>query len=161
MTYQDQMVKLTQRAVMDLIDAVEALPPSHRDWQPSPGSRSALNQLREIAMGPRYLNPLLSDFRSDSFALHGPGGITGGEEEMETLDQIRNEALNGLAAFCQHVAHVPDEKLDEEVILPFAGGTTMTLADVLALHYWNATYHLGQVNYIASLIANSLPASSK
>ena len=161
MTYQDQIVKMTQRAVLDLIEAVESLPPNSRDWQPTPQSRSALNQLREIAMGPRYLIPLLSDFRSDSFSLHGPSGIAGADEDLTTFDAIRAEALAGLAELCQQMAHVPDEKLDAEVILPFAGGMTMTLADVLALHYWNATYHLGQVNYLSVLAADALPASSE
>ena len=151
MSYQDQIVKLTQRAVMDLVQAVGDMPEEARDWQPAPNSRSALNQLREVAMGPQYLTPLFMENPGDSFANHGAAGVDMTEAKLETFEECRQEAMSGLAILCQSMARVPDDRLEEEVLLPFGGGTTMTLADVMALHYWNATYHLGQVTYIAGL----------
>jgi hypothetical protein len=31
---------------------------------------------------------------------------------------------------------------------------TVSLADVCFLHYWNTVYHLGQVNYLQTLLGD-------
>ena len=59
MRYQDHVVKQTQRALDDVLRAVEALPEDKRDWKPAETARSALNQLQEIAMSPRFFVPIL------------------------------------------------------------------------------------------------------
>ena len=38
--------------------------------------------------------------------------------------------------------------------LPFGGGMTVSMADVLMMHYWNATYHLGQINQIQLMLGD-------
>jgi hypothetical protein len=31
---------------------------------------------------------------------------------------------------------------------------TVTIADVLGMHYWNLTYHLGQINQIQMMLGD-------
>lgn len=45
------------------------------------------------------------------------------------------------------------ERLATVVTLPFGGGVTKTIAEVVMIAYWNTVYHEGQVNYIHTLIA--------
>jgi len=156
-TYQDQIVKLTQKAVVDLFDAATALSWEQLHWQPSPSARSAWNQLLEIAVGHRYLLPLIADFRSEAFQGHGASRESG-QPEPANFDDLKKEALAGLAVLCQAISRLPEASLQDEVVLPFAGGMSMTLADVIALHYWNATYHLGQVNYISAMALDAAEA---
>ncbi|MEZ5163605.1 MAG: hypothetical protein R2688_07600 [Fimbriimonadaceae bacterium] len=55
---------------------------------------------------------------------------------------------------CNLIAEFPDDQLENEVTLPFGGGMTITMADVLSIHYWNTVYHQGQVNFIQMLLGD-------
>ena len=52
------------------------------------------------------------------------------------------------------ISDFPEGKLDEEITLPFGGGMTMTMADLLGLPYWNTVYHLGQINQIQLMLGD-------
>lgn len=49
---------------------------------------------------------------------------------------------------------LPEEAMPTQVTLPFGAGGDWTLAEIMQGHYWNATYHTGQINYIQTLYGN-------
>jgi len=149
MRFQDQVVKQTQRALDDVIRAVEALPEDKRDWKPADTSRSALNQLQELAVAPRYFVELIDKGQMPQFDDH--------ENLMkshDTFELCRESAREATSELCRAISEFPDERLEDEVKLPFGGGMVMSMADVLGLHAWNLTYHHGQINYIQTMLGD-------
>lgn len=145
MKLQDFVVRQTQKALMDLIRSVEALPEGRADWVPHEGMRSALSMMQEVAVAPEFHIHLLRG------GVLSPGFHTELRAKAESLDTpsacIDLAQINTMQ-LCSAVMDFPEERLDDEIVLPFGGGITMSMADVLAQHYWNMTYHLGQVNAI-------------
>lgn len=154
MRYQDQVVKQTQRALDDVLRAVDALPEDKRDWKPAETARSALNQLQEIAMSPQFFVRLIRDGKMLEFDDHAKEESEKLRKSFNTLAKCREAAKDGTSELCQIVSDFPDDRLEDEVTLPFAGGMVMTMADVLGLHAWNLTYHHGQVNYIQTMLGD-------
>lgn len=154
MRLQNQLVRMTQKALDDLIRAVEAMPEDKLDWSPAPTSRSALNQLKEVAVSTRYLCGLLREGKAPDGESHGAASVGAQMGEITTVSQAKERAREGTAELCSLIVAYPDDKLDEDVVLPFGGGIRMTMADCLGLHYWNLTYHCGQVNYVQTILGD-------
>lgn len=154
MRLQDLIIRQTQKAMQDILRAVEALPVDRRDWQPSETSRSALHQLQEVAMVPDFYLRLLESGEMppmDDHARQRTAEIRAGLADYEAC---RQAVMASTAKLCLAIKDFPDERLDEEVSLPFGGGMMMTMAELLALHAWNTTYHLGQINYIQTMLGD-------
>jgi hypothetical protein len=156
--YQDQVVKLTQRALDDLSRAAEALPSDRVEWSPGGEARAPLDQLREIAMSASWLMPVIQVGDDQSFEGH-PAGKPGPRRMPDTpsltnVAECLAEARRSTARLCKIVSGISDDRMEEEVTLPFLGGTVMTVADVLTMHYWNLVYHLGQINQIALILGD-------
>lgn len=154
MRYQDQVVKQTQRALDDVIRAVEALPEDKRDWNPAETSRSAMNQLQEIAMSPRFFVELIEKGQMPEFDDHAKKERERLVQSYDTFEKCRAACMEGTSELCQVISQFPDERLEDEVTLPFAGGMVMSMADVLGLHAWNMHYHHGQINYIQTMLGD-------
>ncbi|MCU0317133.1 MAG: DinB family protein [Fimbriimonadaceae bacterium] len=152
LTYQDQIVRMTHKALDDLLRAVEALPEDKRDWKPGPTGRSALDQLQECALVPMLYSKILQEREAPSRDDHVQ--FRRQAKELKTFEACREAAMTQTSAFCALVLDFPDEDLEFEMNLPFNGGMNLTLADLVALHYWNLSYHLGQVNYIQTLLGD-------
>ena len=152
--YQDQIVKQTQRALDSVLRAVEALPEDKRDWKPEETSRSALNQLQEIAMAPGMFVELIEEGSVPEFDDHALQERERIRQGIDTFEKCREASMEGTSRICQVISEFPDERLEDEVTLPFGGGMVMTMADVLGLHAWNLTYHLGQINYIQTMLGD-------
>lgn len=154
MRLQDQLVRMTQRALDDLVRAVEAMEPDKRDWSPAATSRSALHQLREVAVATPMLARVIQSGRGHELESHSQAMEGRLLDSAPTFEKAREMAMEGTAELCALIANFPDERLEEDVMLPFGGGIRMTMADCLALHYWNLTYHCGQVNYIQTMLGD-------
>lgn len=155
MRLQDHLVKQTQRAMNDLLRAIEALPADKVDWKPCETSRSALSQLKEVAMSPQFFIHVIKHGSMPDMKDHA----------KSTEDQIRNDLVDAAATkvrvmettaeLCSAISEFPDDDLDQEMVLPFGGGMVMTMAEILGLHAWNMTYHYGQINYIQTLLGDT------
>jgi hypothetical protein len=147
-TLAEQVVRLTQKSLEDLIRAIEALAPEAQTASPGGLARSPLEQLREVALAPAWLLPLLAEGRPH----HGH------EEMKRRLGRLPSDAsaFRGLceearrttSELCQAIEAFDPARLEEEVTIPFGFRTVLTMADVIGLHYWNIVYHLGQINQI-------------
>ena len=148
MTLPQHMVRQTQKSLEDLIRAVEALPAEAAGASPGGAARSPMDQLKEVALAPAWLMPLL---RNDTQA-QGHDELKGRLGRLQTgpnaLADLAEEARRTTSELCQAIEHFDVSRLDEEVTIPFGFRTVLTMADVLTLHYWNIVYHLGQVNQI-------------
>ena len=145
MRLQDFVVRQTQKALMDLIRAAEALPDEKRIHPLYPGTRSLVSIMQEVAVSPEFYILLLNGgVISPTF--HSE--LMDRARSFETFEVCREVALDSTARLCNVILSFPDEGLDDELVLPFGPGVTMTMADVLAQHYWNMVYHFGQVNYM-------------
>ena len=149
---QDQAVRMTQEALADLIRAVEALPEDKRDWKPAESARSALDQLREVALSPQFHRSILATGQPPAPELHAQLGRQAAE--LTDLESCRSAALQATSDLCSAISQLPDGWLEREVTLPFKRAMTVSLADVCFLHYWNTVYHLGQVNYLQTLLGD-------
>lgn len=154
MRIQDQVVKLTQRALDDVLRAVAAVPPDKITWKPAPTARSVFEQMQEVAHSARFFVPLLLGQAMPEMGDHARKQTEELRASFDSVEKCCAAARIHTAEFCQHVANLPDSRLEEEVTLPFAGGIAMTIADVLFLHYWNLTYHHGQICYIQTMLGD-------
>lgn len=151
MRFQEQIVRMTQRALQDLIRAAEAFPSDRLEWSPAPTGRSALSMMQEAATSARWLLPLIESGSMPAFDDHARREAAALRASYDDLPKCVAASLAGTGELCRAILALPDSQLEQEIQVPFGGGTMMTLADVSSLHYWNLVYHLGQLSYIQTL----------
>lgn len=154
MRYQDQVVKLTQKALGDVCRAAVAVPSDRVDWSPMGNARSVLNQMQEIATSGTWFLPLVESGMVPVFDRETATNHKLFRETLDSLDDCIAEANQSTGQLCQAIIAFPDKDLENEVTLPFGAGKT-TMADVLQMHYWNMVYHLGQINQIQLMLGDS------
>ena len=144
------LISRTERQLDMLFAAARKLPEDKLDWQPAPGARSALSQLQEIATS------------VDAFwEAHAKREIVWSEESMAkwqaerskltNLDELEAKTRESHARLFDFICTVTPQQLREEVKMPFPG--QFDLAYILTYYFYNAAYHEGQINYIASILA--------
>lgn len=151
--YQDQVVKMTQKALDDICRAALAVPKDRIDWRPMGSMRSVLGQMQEIATSGTWFLPLVESGVVPVFDEDMKKEHTKFRDTITTLAECVDEARLSTGQLCQAIIAYPDSGLDREVTLPFNTGST-TMADVLAMHYWNMVYHLGQINQIQLMLGD-------
>ncbi len=154
MRYQDQIVKVTQKALDDVCRAALAVPADKLEWCPTGKMRSVLNQMQEIAVSATFFMPLIKTGVAPEFDAEARRKATELQRSFDTLDKCIDEARRTVAVLCQAIGAVPDAQLETEVVVPFGGGVVMTAADVLGTAAWNMTYHLGQINQIQLMLGD-------
>lgn len=154
MRLQDQVVRITQRALDDIIRAAEAVPADKIDWVPMGSARSVLSQMQEIAVSGEWFVPILRERSMPAFDEHARMESARLMKANNTLEKCIESAREGTSALCQQIASFPTDKLEEELVMPFGGGVRMTMADILMLHHNNLVYHLGQINAIQLMLGD-------
>ena len=147
-TLQEFFADATLKASEDLAEALLRLPEDKRDWSPEGKGRTALDQAAECALLNGYTVNLLqtrrwSDNAMETFQRDRDALLPQGWEALHT--RLRE----GAGRFAAAVRAIPDDALTDEIEMPWR---TQTVAEIVAYPYWNMTYHLGQINYIASLL---------
>ena len=149
MNAQELLIHLTNKQVEGLFKAARALPADKLDWKPAPGARSALDQLQEIATALPQFWPMYTERKmawdDAKFAkwMEDRAKIT----SLDELERLTKESTKELA---DYIRAFPDAEWTAPVELPFPGEFNM--ADILSYHYWNCSYHEGQINYIGTLL---------
>jgi uncharacterized damage-inducible protein DinB len=154
MRFQDHLVRTTQKAAEDVIRAAQAVPADHWDWAPMGAARSVFSQMQEIATTADFFLPILKDGKAPPFDEHARREAVRIRQSHDTLEKCIDGARRGVSELCQAISAFPDARLEEEISLPFGGGITMTMAEVLALPSWNMVYHLGQINQIQLMLGD-------
>jgi hypothetical protein len=154
MRFQDQVVKSTYRALDDISRAAAAIPEEKIDWKPGGEARSVLNQMQEVAVSAQWFIPLVRDMKVPEFDEHARRESVRLRRSFDTIEKCVEAAREGTSLLCKEISVFPDEKMEIEMKLPFGGGVTMTMADVLMMHHWNMVYHLGQINYVQLMLGD-------
>jgi hypothetical protein len=73
--------------------------------------------------------------------------------DLGTLDACEQACRTGTDALLTAIKHIPPEELSQTVMMPW--GKPMSLFELAYDHYWNLTYHLGQIAYIQRLYGDT------
>lgn len=154
MRFQDFAITSIERSSADLVRTVRAMPADKLDWKPMEEGRSALDQLQEVAQMPTFLAAVLQARAMPNFNPQQMGEARQARKAWTTVDACEEQLKKNDAALFKAIRNFPDEELEKTVTLPFGGGMVRSMADIMLTHYWNATYHLGQINYIQTLLGD-------
>ncbi len=148
-TTQNFLATTTQKAAADLMEAFLALPEEKRNWSPVEGARTALNLVAECALINGYTAELIQDHRwplDDS-----------GSDLQQKMNELMAKGWDAMAALLKDnterlaaaLRAVPDEALETEITIQWG---KLPLIGYMAYPNWNLAYHLGQINYITSML---------
>jgi uncharacterized damage-inducible protein DinB len=154
MRFQDQVVRSTQKALDDICRAAAAVPVDRVEWSPGGEARSVLSQMQEVATAGNWFLPIVRDRVAPEFDEHARREAVRLRRSFDTVDKCVEAARASTSELCQAISSFPDTGLEEEMRLPFGGGVTMTMADILGMHAWNMVYHLGQINQIQLMLGD-------
>ena len=145
-TVQEFLATSAEKAASDLKAAFLRLPEDKWNWKPGEEARPAIDLLAEVALlnassawviQNRAWNP---NFDREAY-----------EREKAALchDWAALEVLlqTNTARVMEAIRAVPDADLAVDVSMPWG---PMPTHQLIAYPYWNATYHEGQINYIAA-----------
>lgn len=150
MRYQDQVVKTTQRSLEDLFRTVRAMPEDRLNWKPEETSRSALDLVREVTLSGTWILKIARGETLEQGKDHAK--VQRAEAaKLAGIDACESEARQSTSQLCALISDCPTENLEDEVVLPFGKGMTVTMADLFGMHHSHIVYHTGQVNYIQTL----------
>ena len=145
---QNFFVAQTQSVLTDFVAAYLRIPEGKRDWKPEGKSRSAHDQVAELALLNGYTAELIRDQKWPALDMnrYPEEHSAMAAKDWETLHALLKENTRKVT---EAIAATPDDALDKQIEMPWG---TMALAESVAYPYWNLTYHLGQINYIASML---------
>ncbi len=140
----------TTKSSAELIEAYMKLPEDKQIWKPADTARTAKNQFSECCLINSYIADLIvtQKFPDDLFAKY--------PDELARVENLDNESLIAMLKESANevnvsIQKVESEALNQEIDLPWG---TMKLSAIMAYPSWNMAYHLGQINYIASIVAS-------
>lgn len=123
------------------------MPADKIEWSPLGQGRTALDQLQECAMAPDlYLGYLDPTYRRKANSYAEAAEL---QRRWTTVEECLQALHESTIALTDAMRNLPLDRLNDEHTMPW--GEQMTLQGIAGLHYWNLTYHLGQINYIQTL----------
>jgi len=145
---QEYVATATERVAADFEAAFRRIPEDKRHWSPAEGSRSAADQLAEIALLNGSTASLVktkafpADFdMAQFFAVKG--------QHAQDIDGTLALLKENTAKVVDAIRNVPDDELSIEIQMPWG---LMTVRQIMGYPLWNMSYHEGQINYIASIL---------
>ena len=144
---QNVIAASTQNAANELIKAFLNLPEDKRDRSPDEKARTPINQLAECAI----LNGSTAGLiKSKTWPETGYEAYKSETKRIsESWPILEQLLLKNTASLIATIEEVPDSELEVPIDMPWGAKSTY---EVIQYPYWNMTYHLGQVNYIASIL---------
>ena len=147
-TLQNFLAQATPKAAEDLETALLRLPAEKRNWSAGGDARSALDMMAEVALLNGTTAQTLENrsFPDDyDFAVYAQDKA----ELTQDWPALKKMLDENTARVVEAILSVPDEDVGVELQMPWG---PMTLAQLMAYPYWNACYHEGQINFIASML---------
>ena len=141
------LAKGIQKTAEDLEAAYLRLPEDKRRWSPQGDARTAADMVAECALlhgtTPDIVRDRAFPKDMDMGAYHKAKDALAADPDL--LGKLKESTAKAVGA----AKSVPDSDLDIEIAAPWG---SLTIAQALAYPYWNACYHEGQINYIASML---------
>ena len=143
---------LTENQIKSLFRAVDLIPADKMDWKPSPESRSVLDQLQELSTVfsgvPDAVRKRKLEMNPEDWAKYEQE-----RKKIATREDAEAKLREGTVKFLEFVRTVPAEELEDKMEMPWPGD--FRVYDMLTYHYWNMSYHEGQIYYIATLLGKT------
>ncbi len=144
--------QMTTNAVDMLVRYAAAVPEEKRQWRPGPTATTVMEILQENAIMPFLLAEVLRRRpQTASGELWQQAKERAGT--LDTLQSCEQACRTGTAEMLQALRQIPVDELHQQVVLPWQ--MTATLLEAAMVHYWNLTYHLGQIAYIQRLYGDT------
>lgn len=153
MEFHQLVAEMTNDAVDDLMQYARAVPEEKLRWRPAEHARSVIEILQECVHTPRTLALLLQTRPQEPVDPDMFAPIQVEAEQLTTLDAIEQALRANTAQFLEVVRTLPNEVLEQPIMTPW--GKPYTAKELALGHYWNLTYHLGQVAYIQLLYGDT------
>lgn len=136
------------KAAADLETALLRLPSDKRAWSAGGTARGALDMVAELAI----LNGTTAEAieaRAFPADFDFPAYTRDKDELSGDWGRLQPMLHANAARVARAIQAIGDEELSVEVQTPFG---PMTLTQLASYPYWNAIYHEGQINFIASIL---------
>ncbi len=139
----------TQKQLDRFFEVFHSIPEDKRDWQPSPESRSALDQLQEVAVVFSGIPEAVANRKlvmtDEDFTKYMTE-----RKKITDVAELEKMTREGTTKLIEFVRSVKPEQLQDKVEMPWPGD--FRVADLLGYHNWNMAYHEGQISYISTLL---------
>lgn len=145
----DLIATTTQKQLDRFFETFHSLPEDKQDWQPNPESRSALDQLQEIAVVFQGIPDAVTN-RKLVMTQEDYANYMVERKKVTDVAKLEKMTREGTVRLLEFVRTVKPEELGDSVEMPWPGN--FTVADLLGYHNWNMAYHEAQINYIAGLL---------
>ncbi|MCS6949006.1 MAG: hypothetical protein RMM06_07070 [Armatimonadota bacterium] len=144
--------QMTRGAVDMLFRYAAAVPEDKLTWRPAPTATTVMEILQENAVIPFLLAEALRRRpKTAEGALWEQAKSRAGA--LETREACEQACRAGTEELLHTLRDTPAEELDQKIVLPWQA--SVTLLEAALVHYWNLTYHLGQVAYIQRLYGDT------
>lgn len=144
------IITMTENAINGFFNYARAVPEDKLTWQPAEGARSALDIAQECAQSPGWSAGLLKAKKFGGFDEERMAAIQEERAQWTTVEDCERVCRERSAALFEEIRAFPEDMMEETVELPW-GKKTYAWWEIMFLHYWNLTYHLGQIGYIQKM----------
>lgn len=156
MKLQDYIIETTKEAEQSLMRAARAMPEDKLDWKVEGNGRSALEQLQECAQAPLWFTSIVQNFENPpSFDEEQFAQMQQQRKAWDTIDKCEAAMKEHSAALYKAIKAIPEGQLAKTNEFAFAPGKQFSMANMMFGHYWNLTYHIGQINFIQTLYGDT------
>lgn len=133
-----------------VIANLKAIPEDKLDWVPMGKARTALDIAGEMARFALWLDEKIA---GKSPVFDDEAAVAAWKKDFRTLDAILGEFERNSNALLSTIENMPDAKLEDTIAFPWNEKEPMT--DVIFYHYWNNSYHMGQLCYIQLMLGDT------
>ena len=147
-TLQTFLATAIPKASADLETALMRVPEDKRSWSAGGDARSALDMVAEIAILNGTTAQVIQN-RTYPGSFDWEGYAREKAELAANWPALKTMLDENTARVVEVIRALPDEALSAEAQMPWG---PMTLAQLASYPYWNACYHEGQINFIASML---------
>jgi uncharacterized damage-inducible protein DinB len=147
-TLQNFLATSIPQATTDLETALMSLPEEKRNWSAGGTARTAIDMLAEVAVVNGDAAEMIETRKGlENFDLEG---LERQKAELrDDWSKLKSLLDQNTSRVVAAIRTVPDEDLQQEIPMPWG---PMTLTQIMDYPYWNARYHEGQINFIASML---------
>lgn len=150
MTYQDQIIRMTENANQSFLANIKAIPADKLNEAPE-GCRTPLDLFQEVAQSPMWCIGMITTKEMPDFSPEMMEQFTAMRKQWDSVEKCEAALNENTKALVEAIRSTPDEDLSVKFTLPFGKGMEQTIADLMAIHYWNTTYHTGQICYVQTM----------
>lgn len=150
MTNKDLIIAMTENGIHGFFSYANAVPDDKLLWRPLDVGRTVLDMAQECAQSADWGVGLI---REGKFGGFDDGLIKRMQDERAawtTVAECEKVCREKSHALYLAIQAFPEERMDETIELPW-GKKTYAWWEVMLIHYWNLSYHWGQVAYVQTL----------